>query len=79
MPRGLLLRGDTSRGGVALLKASLALATNAPSGISNPPMSPDAVVVLTLNFDQDLGVSIIRRALANPARAIYASIFGNSG
>jgi chaperonin GroEL len=56
-----------------LLKASLALATNAPSGTSNPPTSPDAVVVPTSNFDQDLGVSIIRRALTNPARTILSN------
>lgn len=56
-------------GGVALLKASLALSTDSP-GTSNLPTNADAKPVPTANFDQDLGVSIIRRALTHPARTI---------
>ncbi|KAN0074643.1 heat shock protein 60, mitochondrial [Tylopilus felleus] len=38
-----------------------------------PPCSPDANVVPTTNFDQDLGVNIIRRALTHPARTILSN------
>ena len=49
-------------GGVALLKASLQLATNSPgsSSSASSPVSPDAKVIPTANFDQELGVAIIR-------------------
>ena len=56
-------------GGVALLRASPALSTNS-SGTSNLPTNADAKLMPTTNFDQDLGVSIIRRALTHPARTI---------
>jgi chaperonin GroEL len=49
-------------GGVALLKASLVLATNSP-GSAILPTDADAKPVPTANFDQDLGVTIIRRIL----------------
>ncbi|KIK92160.1 hypothetical protein PAXRUDRAFT_830223 [Paxillus rubicundulus Ve08.2h10] len=70
--RAAVEEGILPGGGVALLKASLALATNSP-GSTNPPSSPDAKVVPTINFDQDLGVNIIRRALTNPARTILSN------
>lgn len=53
-------------GGVALLKASLQLATNSPgsgTGSASSPISPDMKPIHTLNFDQELGVAIIRRTL----------------
>ena len=56
-------------GGVALLKVPLALFTNSP-GTFNLPTNSDTKPVPTANFDQDLGVSIIRRALTHPARTI---------
>ncbi|KAG6371362.1 GroEL-like apical domain-containing protein [Boletus reticuloceps] len=60
-------------GGVALLKASLALVTNTP-GSTNPPSKPDAKIVPAANFDQDLGVNITRRrALMHPARTILSN------
>ena len=49
-------------GGVTLLKALLAPATNTP-GPTGPPSNPDAKIIATNNFDQDLGVNIIRRAV----------------
>jgi chaperonin GroEL len=52
-----------------LLKASLVLPTNSP-GSAKLPTNADANPVPTTNFDQDLGVTIIRRALTHPARAI---------
>ncbi|KAH9843097.1 chaperonin Cpn60/TCP-1 family [Rhodofomes roseus] len=55
-------------GGVALLKASLALTSKAPG--SQATASPDVKPIPTANFDQDLGVSIIKRALSHPARTI---------
>ncbi|KAF8193025.1 heat shock protein [Pholiota molesta] len=63
-------------GGVALLKASLQLATTSPSsgaGSTNSPVSPTATPIATVNFDQELGVAIIRRALTGPARAILTN------
>ncbi|KAL4071939.1 chaperonin GroL [Scleroderma citrinum] len=70
--RAAVEEGILPGGGVALLKASLALGTNTP-GSSSSPMNPDAKVVPTANFDQDLGVNIIRRALTNPARTILTN------
>lgn len=55
--RAAVEEGILPGGGVALLKASLALS----SGSSE---------VKTTNFDQSLGVSIIRKALTRPARMI---------
>ncbi|KAG6373692.1 hypothetical protein JVT61DRAFT_6365 [Boletus reticuloceps] len=70
--RAAVEEGILPGGGVALLKASLALATNTP-GSTNPPFNPDAKIVPTANFDQDLGVNIIRRALTHPARTILSN------
>jgi chaperonin GroEL len=70
--RAAVEEGILPGGGVALLKASLALATNTP-GSTSPPSNPDAKIVATNNFDQDLGVNIIRRALTHPARTILAN------
>ena len=70
--RAAVEEGILPGGGVALLKASLALATNTP-GSTSPPSNPDAKVVATNNFDQDLGVNIIRRALTHPARTILTN------
>jgi len=67
--RAAVEEGILPGGGVALLKASLALSTNSP-GTSNLPTNADAKPVPTANFDQDLGVTIIRRALTHPARTI---------
>ena len=70
--RAAVEEGILPGGGVALLKASLALSTNSP-GSTSPPSNPDAKVVPTINFDQDLGVNIIRRALTHPARTILTN------
>jgi chaperonin GroEL len=70
--RAAVEEGILPGGGVALLKASLSLSTNSP-GTSNLPTNPDAKPVPTANFDQDLGVTIIRRALTNPARTILSN------
>ncbi|EMD31541.1 hypothetical protein CERSUDRAFT_144847 [Gelatoporia subvermispora B] len=67
--RAAVEEGILPGGGTALLKASLALAVNTP-GAASQPTSPDAKPIPTANFDQDLGVSIIRRALTNPTRTI---------
>jgi chaperonin GroEL len=67
--RAAIEEGILPGGGVALLKASLSLSTNSP-GTSNLPTNTDAKPVPTANFDQDLGVSIIRHALTHPARMI---------
>jgi chaperonin GroEL (HSP60 family) len=67
------VEGFFSGGRVALLKASLALTTNNPvSTTSNLPTSPDAKVVPTANFDQELGVNSIGHVLTNPPRTIQA-------
>ncbi|KAF9244257.1 TCP-1/cpn60 chaperonin family-domain-containing protein [Melanogaster broomeanus] len=55
-----------------ILPASLALTTSSP-GSTNPPADPDAKIVPTANFDQDLGVNIVRRALTSPARTILSN------
>jgi chaperonin GroEL len=69
--RAAVEEGILPGGGVALLKASLAVTTNNPaSTTSKLPTSIDAQVIPTANFDQELGVSIIRRALTEPARTI---------
>jgi chaperonin GroEL len=70
--RAAVEEGILPGGGVALLKASLLLATNSPgsSSTASSPVSPDAKPIPTVNFDQELGVAIIRRALTAPARAI---------
>ncbi|KAI0083257.1 chaperonin Cpn60/TCP-1 family [Irpex rosettiformis] len=68
--RAAVEEGILPGGGVALLKASLMLQSNAP-GSTNQPLSPDAKPIPTANFDQDLGVQIIRRAITAPARMIY--------
>lgn len=67
--RAAVEEGIPPGGGVALLKASLVLPTNSP-GSAKPPTNADAKPVPTANFDQDLGVTIIHRALTHPARAI---------
>ncbi|PPQ71106.1 hypothetical protein CVT26_011585 [Gymnopilus dilepis] len=71
--RAAVEEGILPGGGVALLKASLQLATNSPgsgAGSTVQPVSPNAKPIPTSNFDQELGVAIIRRALTGPARAI---------
>ncbi|CAL1713839.1 unnamed protein product [Somion occarium] len=67
--RAAVEEGILPGGGVALLKASLALSSNAP-GSNSKPSNPDVKPIQTANFDQDLGVSIIKRALTHPARTI---------
>ncbi|KAJ7621819.1 chaperonin Cpn60/TCP-1 family [Mycena rosella] len=73
--RAAVAEGILPGGGVALLKASLLLATSSPGAASSTssPVSPDAVPIVTANFDQELGVAIVRRALTAPARAILAN------
>ncbi|KAF9064446.1 chaperonin Cpn60/TCP-1 family [Rhodocollybia butyracea] len=69
--RAAVEEGILPGGGVALLKASLMLSTTSPSPTSSAsPVSPNAIPIPTANFDQDLGVSIIRRAISVPSRAI---------
>jgi len=64
--RAAVEEGILPGGGVALLKASLALGSPTTAGSA----IPETKVISTANFDQDLGVSIIRRALSHPARTI---------
>ena len=74
--RAAVEEGILPGGGVALLKASLQLATNSPgsgTGSSSSPVSPDAKPIPTINFDQELGVAIIRRALTGLSRAILSN------
>jgi chaperonin GroEL len=73
--RAAVEEGILPGGGVALLKASLALTSSTPGAAntslsSNTPANPDVKPIQTANFDQDLGVSIIRRALQRPTRTI---------
>ena len=68
--RAAVEEGILPGGGTALLKASLMLSTGTPGAQGSSPVSPDAKPIPTANFDQELGVSIIRRALTNPARTI---------
>ncbi|KAI9507663.1 chaperonin GroL [Russula earlei] len=72
--RAAVEEGILPGGGVALLKASLALVSSAPGAVNTSSASstpnPDAKPIQTANFDQDLGVSIIRRALTRPTRTI---------
>jgi len=73
--RAAVEEGILPGGGVALLKASLALTSSTPGAVnssssSNTPVNPDVKPIQTANFDQDLGVSIIRRALLRPTRTI---------
>jgi chaperonin GroEL len=56
----------------SLPKASLALSANSPR-TSNLPTNPDTKPVPTVNFNQDLGVTIIRRALTHPAHTILTN------
>ncbi|OBZ72799.1 Heat shock protein 60, mitochondrial [Grifola frondosa] len=71
--RAAVEEGILPGGGIALLKASLALTSNNPGGQNSLPTSPDAKTIPTANFDQDLGVAIIRRALTNPSRTILSN------
>ncbi|KAJ7471740.1 chaperonin Cpn60/TCP-1 family [Mycena latifolia] len=73
--RAAVEEGILPGGGVALLKASLMLATSSPgaSSSTSSPTSPDAAPIPTANFDQELGVAIVRRALTAPARAILSN------
>ena len=59
-------------GGVALPKASLALSTGSSSGNDMP--SPSSNAISTVNFDQELGVSLIRRARSQPTRTVLTSV-----
>ena len=43
------------------------------SSTTSSPTSPDAKPIPTINFDQELGVAILRRALTTRARAILAN------
>ena len=75
--RAAVEEGLLPGGGVALLKASLTLTSSAP-GAANPssassPINSDVKPIQTANFDQDLGVSIIRRALTRPTRTILSN------
>ncbi|KAF6746437.1 chaperonin Cpn60/TCP-1 family [Ephemerocybe angulata] len=72
--RAAVEEGILPGGGVALLKASLQLKTTSSAtsaGHASAPVSPDATPIPTANFDQELGVAIIRRAITNPARTIF--------
>ncbi|KAF5335684.1 hypothetical protein D9611_009566 [Ephemerocybe angulata] len=72
--RAAVEEGILPGGGVALLKASLQLATTSPAtsaGNASAPVASDAKPIPTANFDQELGVAIIRRAITNPARTIF--------
>ena len=69
--RAVVEEGILPGGGVALLKAPLALATNTPRSTSPPP-NPGAEIIATNDFDQDLGVNTIR-ALTHPARTILTN------
>jgi chaperonin GroEL len=72
--RAAVEEGILPGGGVALLKASLALTTNNPTTTTSTlPTSVDAQAIPTANFDQGLGVTIIRRALTTPSRTILAN------
>jgi chaperonin GroEL len=75
--RAAVEEGILPGGGVALLKASLALTSSAPgaanSASTTTPTNPDVKPIQTANFDQDLGVSIIRRALTRPTRTILSN------
>ncbi|KAJ2917939.1 hypothetical protein MD484_g2473, partial [Candolleomyces efflorescens] len=74
--RAAVEEGILPGGGTALLKASLELATTSPStsaGASSSPVSPTATPIPTSNFDQELGVAIIRRALTGPIRTILSN------
>jgi chaperonin GroEL len=66
--RAAVEEGILPGGGTALLKASLALGPPTPSGSHSSAQVTR--VIPTANFDQDLGVSIIRRALTHPTRTI---------
>ncbi|KAH9475740.1 chaperonin [Psilocybe cubensis] len=67
--RAAVEEGILPGGGVALLKASLQLATaSAQAASTSSPVSGDAQPIRTANFDQELGVGIIRRALTQPTR-----------
>lgn len=66
--RAAVEEGILPGGGTALLKASLALGSPTPSGSHSSTQTTK--VIPTANFDQDLGVSIIRRALTHPTRTI---------
>ena len=62
--RAAVEEGILPGGGIALLKASIALGSG---------KAGESSAVSTANFDQELGVSIIRRALSNPARTIMSN------
>ena len=69
--RAAVEEGILPGGDVALLKASLALTSSAPgaansSSTPTTPTNPDVKLIQTADFDQDLGVSIICRALTQP-------------
>ncbi|KAJ7714572.1 chaperonin Cpn60/TCP-1 family [Mycena maculata] len=72
--RAAVEEGILPGGGIALLKASLQLLTTSPgAGSSSAPTAADAKPLATANFDQELGVAIVRRALSAPARAILSN------
>ena len=74
--RAAVEEGILPGGGVALLKASLQLATNSPgssSTTSSSPTPPDGKPIPTINFYQELDIAILGRALATPACAILAN------
>ncbi|KAI0065068.1 chaperonin GroL [Artomyces pyxidatus] len=74
--RAAVEEGILPGGGVALLKASLTLVSSSPGAnqsTNSAHSSPDVKPIPTTNFDQDLGVAIIRRALARPTRTILSN------
>ncbi|TDL15870.1 hypothetical protein BD410DRAFT_808577 [Rickenella mellea] len=72
--RAAVEEGILPRGDVALLKASLALPSSTPgtSGTSSDSSST-AAPILTSNVDQELGISIVPRALSQPAGTILTN------
>ncbi|KAF5335781.1 hypothetical protein D9611_009570 [Ephemerocybe angulata] len=72
--RAAVEEGILPRGGVALLKTTLQLKTTSPAtsaGNAGARVATDAKPIVTANFDQELGVAVIRRAITKPARTIY--------
>ena len=70
--RAAVEEGILPGGGVALLKAAMSLTSSAHgnAGPSTSTTNPDVKPIQTANFDQSLGVSIIRRALTRPTHTI---------
>ncbi|TFK18319.1 GroEL equatorial domain-like protein [Coprinopsis marcescibilis] len=74
--RAAVEEGILLGGGVALLTASLQLATASPSASASSTFSltsPNAPLIPTANSDQELGVAIVRCAITTPIRTILAN------